>query len=62
MNIRIQQIATTYCPIEGWKETDNCLSCKFFGGLNVYPVKDTSVGMGVSLVCNKPDVNKSTNK
>ena len=32
MDIKVRTFKTSNCPIEGWKETDNCLDCKFFGG------------------------------
>ena len=49
MNITIQEIKTPDCPIEGWKESDNCLHCKFFGGLIVAPCNGYTVN--VSLIC-----------
>ena len=49
--IKLHEIKACDCPIEGFKETDNCLLCKFFGGMLVSPGTKTSIN--VSLVCNK---------
>lgn len=48
-NIRIQNISVTCCPIPSWKETDNCLQCRFFGGIHIAP---SVQGLNVSLTCN----------
>lgn len=49
LTIELQEIKSPSCPIEGWKETDNCLRCKYFGGLVVKPSSENSVN--VSLLC-----------
>lgn len=50
MNICVEKLKSTYCPIEGWKETDNCLNCKFFGGLFL---NSQNGRLNIAIECNK---------
>ena len=36
MDLLVEKLRSNSCSIDGWKETDNCLDCKFFGGLYIY--------------------------
>lgn len=49
LTIQLQEIKSPTCPIQGYKETDNCLNCKFFGGLIINP--STQYSINVSLLC-----------
>lgn len=51
LTIELQEIKAPACPVPGWKETDNCLRCKFFGGLMVKP--SSAHSFHVLLLCSK---------